>query len=322
MTDKEILSQDEVDALLDNVDDAVPVDGGDHRGEVTVLDFHNQERVVRSQFPVLERIHERLSRRFVINVYDLMSREIEITVDDMKVYKFSEYMATLKIPTSINIVRIHPLRGKALVTLDSELVFALVDHYFGGSGVKEHALEGREYTLTESRITEIILDIFFSDMTEAWTPIMQLKPELIGNEMNPQLVNAASSNDVMLVTSFAIKFSEESGGNIHIVIPYTMLEPIREQLELGSARSDDEIDPNWVSSLKEEILDVPLNISSVLTKATLGLREITDIHTGDVINIEMPDFITLDVEGIPMFQAKYGVSRDKCALKIIKRIQK
>lgn len=322
MSDDKVLSQDEVDALTNAVEEGdVSTDEVSEDGEYRVHDFNTQERIVRTQYPVLSRIHERFAKKLSANMYSLISRETEINNEDIVVTKFGEFVAGLAMPSSINIVRFHPLRGKAFVIMNDDLVFALVENYFGGDCRYKSTIEEREFTLTEQRITQLIIDMVYSNLCEAWTPIMKLEIETIGYEMNPQLLNVASADDLMVKCAFNLKF-EEIEGQLTILIPYTMLEPIREQLDLGASRTDDEIDPNWVRSLQDEVLDASVELSSTLTETMITLRNVLNLKAGDVIPVEMPEIITLKIEDIPSYHAKYGLSSDKCALKIIDKVKR
>jgi len=323
MSDEEVLSQDEVDALLDGVDKGnVPTEGNaEDQDELRLVDFASQKRVVRSQFPVLERIHERMAKKLAFSIYDTISREVEVNIGEMRILNFSEYMSSLAMPTAMNVIRISPLRGKALLNFDNQLAFSLVENYFGGDGRFKQMMEEREFTPTELRIIEIIQKIVFRDIEEAWKPIMAVEFEVLATEMNPQLVNIHSPDDMMLITPFNINF-EEGGGELHMVLPYIMLEPIRDLLDLGSARTDDEIDPNWVRSLREEIMFASLELNATLAEEQINLRDVIKLKVGDVIPIEMPEEIILNVEDIPMFRTKYGMSRDKHALKVLEKIKR
>lgn len=315
----EVLSQEEVNALLNGIEDGsveTETDRVISEEEVKLIDFGNQERIVRSQFPVLERIHERLSKKLAVSIYDRMSRDVEVTMSDMRILKYSEFMLTLQMPTAINSIKIHPLRGKALIVMDHGLIYTLVENYFGGTGKLPGKFEDREFTLTEQRIGQVLLETVFEDLKEAWTPIMDVEFELLSFEMNPQLVTLGGPNDIILITPFEVEF-ENSGGKLYIALPHSMLEPIREQLDLGAARSDDEIDPMWIKSLREEMMDAALEVNAVIAESALTLRDILDLQVGDIIPIEMLEQVILSIERIPSYVTKFGISRDKYALKIV-----
>lgn len=322
MTDEKVLSDDEVEALTSAVEEGdVSTQSQANDGEYSVHDFNTQEKIVRTQYPVLSRIHERFSKKLSAGMYSLISVEADISNEEIHVTKFGEYVASLEMPSSISIVRYNPLRGKIFFIMDDDLVFALVENYFGGDCRYKSNIEEREFTLTEQRIIQLFIDMMIENLTDAWTPIINMNIEKVGYEMNPQLFNAASPDDLMVRSDFILKF-EEIEGRLTILIPYAVLEPIREQLDLGASRTDDEMDPNWIESLKEELLDAPLELSSTLTETRIKLRDVLNLKAGDVIPVNMPELITLCIEGIPSFHAKYGVSNDKCALKIIDKIKR
>jgi flagellar motor switch protein FliM len=321
MTRKEILSRDEIDALLSKANEASSgFDQAKLPDEITVIDFANQERITHSQFPVLEQIYERFTRKITDSLCRLCSSEFEVIMDTLKISKYREFMHALPKATVINIIRVPPLRGKAMIIFDAKLVFTLVEYYFGGDGRYKFLPEQRELTVSELRVAAIFLKSIFEDLKEAWSPIMDLNFEVLKTEMNPQLVTISSPNDVLLVSHFEIK-GEENGGKFSILFPYAILEPVRDQLELDATRSDDEVDPNWMSTLQKDLLDVPLKISSTLTETKLNLRDVLHLKEGDVIPITMPDTVTLNIEDVPSFRAQFGISNDKCALKIIDAIK-
>lgn len=316
------VSKEEVDALMSDI--SSEGNAGESLAvvdDVREIDFFNQERVVRSQFPVLERMHERFAKKIETSIYDLMSRQAMITLSPLKVIKAGDFMAQLKMPTAINIARFHPLRGKAMFLFEDNLVFSLVENYFGGDGRFKSKIEEREFTKSELRIMSIIRDVLVNDLEEIWKPIKEINVEIVGCEMNPQIVSVASANELMITSNVEILFNDY-GGNFTIAIPYSMLDPIKEQLDIGTGRADEDVDPNWTSSLQTEILDVALVVSSELTSTSISLKRLLTIKEGDVIPIEMPELVIVDIGGVPSFRAKYGVSNDKCALKIAEKVDR
>lgn len=324
--DKDVISDEEKAALLNGVNDgSVDVDSGvpTKSGDMDVVDFVSQERVVRGELPVLERIHERFSKCFIHSIYSLMARDIEVTLEEIRTEKFKDVIYTLEIPAAINMIRCHPLRGKALIILDNRLVYTLVDNYFGGhSGERENSSEEREFTNAEIRIMELIINSITRDLENSWERQLKMDIEKIGFETNPQLINTANPEDPVIVTEFKVAFSEKSIGKLFILMPYAMLEPIKEQLDMGAARSDDEVDPNWIKGIRTQVYDVPLEIRSILAREKMTLRKIQEMVVGDIIPIDIPETVTLDIEGIPSFVAKFGKSNDKCALKILHKIER
>lgn len=342
MSDKDILSQEEIDALLQNVDEDETdqleqessndssVDSADEdkvsRNDVIVdneqivpIDFFNQERIVRGQLPVLDRVYERMTKKFAEDVYQMMSKEIHIEPKPMKIHKYQEIISSLRIPTMVNLFRLRPLRGKAMILFDSTLVFNLVDNYFGGSSQFNSQIDRLDFTLTEIRIVDIFTQSLIQAIVNAWSSIINLQALKIGSETNPQLVNINEATDLMMVNRFSTQF-EKPSGDFMIVMPYSMIEPIKKQLELGMGGSDDDIDPNWTNSLVEELMEVELPINSILAKTELSLSKIQQLKIDDFIPLTQCDPVTLDIDGIPLFQAAVGSVDEKYALQISNKI--
>ncbi len=234
------------------------------------FDFTNQMRIVRGRMPTLEMINDRFARLFRVSLYNLLNRTPEIAVEPIAVKKFSEYVHSLHVPTSLNLVKINPFRGTALVVLDPKLVFAMVDNFFGGSG-RHVKIEGREFTATEQRIIHMMLRSVFADLHEAWSHIAQIEVEFLQSEINPNFANIVSPSEIVVVTSFHIEL-EGGGGNLHVTMPYSMLEPMREILDAGVASDRVEKDERWLTSMREEIEDAEVQLTTRLGHTCISSR--------------------------------------------------
>ena len=321
MAVNDLLSQDEIDALLHGVSsseiDTDDSDLGD--GEARSYDFTTQDRIVRGRMPTLEMVNERYARLFRISVFNLLRRSAEISVGGIQMLKFSEYIHSLFVPTSLNMVRIRPLRGTALFVFDPKLVFMMVDNYFGGDGRFHTKIEGREFTPTELRVIEMMLQQVFVDLKEAWAPVLPLEFEFLNSEVNPQFANIVSPSEVVVVNTFHVEI-EGGGGDFHITMPYSMLEPMREVLDAGVQSDRDDTDGRWLTALNEEVKSAHVDLSCTLTETELSLRDVLDMKPGDVIPVEIPDLVTVRAEGVPVFRGKYGLSRGNLAVKIMEQV--
>jgi flagellar motor switch protein FliM len=229
--------------------------------------------------------------------------------------KFSEYVHSLFVPTSLNMVRIHPLRGTALFVLDPKFVFTIVDNYFGGDGRFHTKIEGREFTPTEYRIIQLILERAFIDLKEAWAPVTNIDFEYINSEVNPQFANIVSPTEVVVVTVFHVEL-EGGGGDFHVTMPYSMLEPIREILDAGVQSDVDDTDERWIHALRDEIEQSNVPITGRLADIEISLRDLMKISAGDVIPFDMPEKSTLCAKGVPVLRGTFGVSRGNHAIKV------
>lgn len=320
----DLLSQEEIDALLHGVDDVEEEDIVDDfsSAEGTMdYDFSSQDRIVRGRMPTLEMVNERFARHMRISLFNMMRRSAEVSINGIQMIKFGEYVHTLFVPTSLNMVRFRPLKGTALITMEARLVFILVDNFFGGDGRYHAKIEGREFTPTERRIVQMLLKIIFEDYKEAWSPVMDVSFEYLDSEVNPSMANIVSPTEVVVISSFHIEL-DGGGGDFHVALPYSMLEPIRELLDAGVQSDKEDTDMRWSKALRDEIMDVPVEISTKFIEVKLSLQKIMNMKAGDIIPIEMPDHITVLVENLPSFRAKLGRSRDNLALKIESKIKR
>jgi len=312
----DLLSQDEIDALLHGVDDVEEdeseSDGGDSAAE---YDFSSQDRIVRGRMPTLEMVNERFARHLRISLFNLMRRTTEVSINGVQMLKFGEYIHTLFVPTSLNMVRFRPLKGTALITLEARLVFILVDNFFGGDGRYPAKIEGREFTPTERRIIQLLLKIVFEDYMEAWAPVMDVEFEYLDSEVNPSMANIVSPTEVIVVCSFHIEL-DGGGGDFHIALPYSMLEPIRELLDAGVQSDKEDTDQRWSAALKDEIMDVEVELEVGLGEIDLTLRKIMEMKKGDIIPFEMPDELVIKAEELPSFRGKLGQVNDNYGVEV------
>lgn len=317
----DLLSQDEIDALLHGVDEVEEedVEESEISSSAIEYDFSSQDRIVRGRMPTLEMVNERFARHMRVSLFNMMRRSAEVSINGIQMIKFGEYIHTLFVPTSLNMVRFRPLKGTGLITMEARLVFILVDNFFGGDGRYHAKIEGREFTPTERRIIQMLLKIIFEDYKEAWGPVMDVSFEYLDSEVNPAMANIVSPTEVVVISSFHIEL-DGGGGDFHVALPYSMLEPIRELLDAGVQSDKEDTDLRWSKALRDEILDVKVALTTHMLDIDLPLENIVNMKNGDIIPIEMPEYITVLIEGLPTFRSKLGRSRDNIALQIVEKI--
>lgn len=313
---QDLLSQDEIDALLHGVDEGDVDTDEEFEGEgpIKAYDLTTQDRIVRGRMPTLEMINERFARYTRISMFNMLRRTADVSVGGIQIQKFGEYVHTLFVPTSLNMVKFRPLRGNALIILDARLVFKLVDNFFGGDG--RHAkIEGREFTPTELRVVQMVLDQVFVDLGEAWKAVMPITFEYMNSEVNPSLANIVSPSEVVVVSTFHVEL-DGGGGDMHITVPYSMIEPIREVLDSGLQSDSEEQDERWVKALREDVLAAEVDLECDIARREITLRDIVDLKEGDVIPVDMPEYHVVTANGVPMFRTRLGQIRGNLALKI------
>lgn len=318
---QEILGQDEIDALIHGIDNGdVATEAPPGRDEAREYDFSHNTRIVRGRMPTLEMINERFGRLLRTSIYSLLRRAPVISVGSVQIVKFAEYVRTLHLPTSLNLVKFSPLRGTGLVILDPKLVFALVDLFFGGKG--RHAkIEGREFTPIENQIIDSLLLSAFANLREAWAHVADLTVEKVGSEMNPHFANIVSPTEIVVVTRFTVEL-DGTGGDFHVTMPYSMIEPLREVLDSGMQSDRVEQDDRWSQTLKHEVGDAPVEVRALLGHTTITLSDLMSLRAGDVLTTDFSGTLTLMAEDIPVFRGTFGSSRGQQAVKIDELIRR
>ncbi|MCW5624729.1 MAG: flagellar motor switch protein FliM [Burkholderiales bacterium] len=312
----DILSQEEVDALLRGVT-GEPEDAPESEptGGVRDYDIGRQERIVRGRMPTLELINERFARLFRIALFNFMRRNAEIGVNPVRVVKYSDFIRNLVVPTNLNVIQAKPLRGLALVIMEPTLVFQVVDHLFGGTGQLHTRIEGRDFTPTEQRVIQRLLDVVFEEFKKSWAPVYPLEMEFVRSEMNTQFANIATPTEIVVATSFSIDLGSGSG-ELHVCMPYSMLEPIRDLIYSSFQADRNESDSRWVKMLTEQVQSAEVEVVATLAETRITLREITTLEVGDVIPLDLPPTVVAKVDGVPLLDCQYGVIGGNYALKV------
>jgi flagellar motor switch protein FliM len=314
----DLLSQDEIDALLHGVDSGAieTEEPPPEPGVARSYDFSSQDRIVRGRLPTLEMINERFIRTWRIGLFNLLRRSADLSVRGIEMIKFSEYLHSLYVPTNLNLIRLKPLRGVGLVVFEPKLVYTVVDNFFGGDGRYPAKIEGREFTATEMRVIQLLLKQTFTDLVDAWAPVMNVDFEYINSEVNPHFANIVSPREYVVVSRFHVEL-DGGGGELHITLPYSMLEPIRELLDAGIQSDRVHEDDTFRESVNDLLREAEVTLSSVLAEKRISLRQLTNLKIGDILPIDLPKNIPVCVEQVPVFTGEFGISNGNNAVKII-----
>jgi flagellar motor switch protein FliM len=312
----EFLTQDEVDALLKGV-------SGEEEEQTQVLDpgavrpynLATQERIVRGRMPTLEIIHERFARLLRIGLFNFMRRSPEISVGPVRAIKYSEFVRNLVVPTNINIAQMKPLRGNALFVFEPALVFLVVDNLFGGDGRFHTRVEGREFTPTEQRIIQKMLQVVFDDYQSAWKNVYPLIFEFQRSEMHTQFANIATPTEIVVATTFNIDFGA-GGGAFHICVPYASLEPIRDVIYSTMQGDHTEPDKRWIRMLSKQVQAAEVELSARLVETPVTVQQLINLKVGDVIGVDIPPTVQATIDGVPIFECTYGARNGQYAIRI------
>lgn len=313
----QFLSQDEVDALLEGVtgeSQSVAEVDTDASG-VRNYDLSSQERIVRGRMPTLEIVHERFARNFRIGIFNFMRRSPEISIGPVKVQKFSAFLRNVVVPTNINVMQVRPLRGSGLVICDPTLVFTVIDNLFGGTGQYQTRIEGREFSPTEQRIILRLVEVITAEYKKAWATIYPIELEYTRSEMHTQFANIATPSEIVVTATFRIEIGE-TGGDMHICIPYSCLEPIRETLYSPLQGDQQEPDKRWVNLLTQQIKSATVSLAAELAHSEATVGELMALKKGDFIELDLAPTLVATVDGVPIFECQYGTMGTHYGLQI------
>jgi flagellar motor switch protein FliM len=316
-----ILAQDEVDALLRGLS------GGEVESEADIpeddsgivpFDLANQDRIIRGRMPVLEIVNDRFARLCTNALSNSVRKRVEINPISIDMTKFGDFMRSLPVPTSINIFKMEPLRGNAIVVVDSRLVFALVENFFGGSG-SQPKIEGREFTRIEQAIVDRVIKIALDNMEESWRPVHDVNLELVRSEINPQFAAIVPPSDVVVVITFEVEL-ENAIGSLVVCLPYATIEPIRSKLHASFQTERLEIDHAWVSRLKERLLETPVEMLVRFGRTKVTGRQLMNLQIGDILllDTDTDDLMEAEVEGVRKFMGICGTVKGNQAFQVIK----
>ncbi|SMF34376.1 flagellar motor switch protein FliM [Desulfovibrio gilichinskyi] len=319
-----ILQQDEVDALLRGLSGGeveAEQDIPDDDSGVVTFDLANQDRIIRGRMPVLEIVNDRFARLATNNLANTMRKRVDINPISIDMSKFGDFMRSLPVPTSLSIFKMDPLRGNAILVVDSRLVFALVESFFGGSG-SQPKVEGRDFTPIEQAIVDRVVKIALSNLEDSWRPVHEVHLELIRSEVNPQFAAIVPPSDVVIVITFEVEL-ENAIGSLIVCLPYSTLEPIRSKLHASFQSERLEIDHVWVSRFKERLLETPVELVVRLGRTKITGRQLVNLEEGDLLllNTDEEDLVECEVEGVLKYYGIPGRVKANRALQITKAIE-
>jgi flagellar motor switch protein FliM len=314
---QQILSQDEVDALLQGITGESQTIERESVDKSATRNYNlaDQERIVRGRMPTMEIINERFARNIRIGMFNFIRKSPEVAIGLTKVQKYSAFLREIVVPTNFNLVSVRPLRGSGLIVCDPTLIFAVIDSLFGGSGKYHTRIEGRDFSMTEHRIILRVVDLITSEYKKAWLGVYPLELEYQRSEMQPQFANIASPSEVVVTTSFTLEIGDISG-TIHFCIPYSTLEPIRDVLYSTVQGDASEPDRRWVNLLTQQIQAAEVELVAEMAQAPATVEQLLSFQVGDFIELDLHPSIEVKVSGVPVLECHYGISNGRYALKV------
>ena len=319
----QLLSQEEIDALVTIAD--ADSSGFSSPGiyktnpNAKFYDLASEDSGLVAHLGALEMISDRFSRLFRVTLSGMLQYQPKIRVAELRVESFQDYRKQLKIPLSLNIIKLDGLRGNGLIVIEPQIIFNSLDRFFGGGGKSRTTVEGmREFTPTESRVIQMIVQGVFSDLKKSWDPVYKLDFEHVNSEINPQFAQIVDDSDLVIISDFEIEMANDISGTIQVVYPFGAMKPIRHLLK-NQVQADyaDERDRAWKRQLKDCVKDVELDLKSDLAYPRISLLDLMNLKVGDIIPIKMPDTVVVQVEGVPTYEGIYGTVNGHAAIRLL-----
>lgn len=314
----QLLSDEERMALAEAVasGDMASDTGLNLRAEVRRHDLTAEDSSLGVNVSSIDMINERFIRLFRLGMLESLRTSTKVNPMSARIVRFGEYLDTVRPPLSVNTIRLNPLRGQSIVVIEPSLIFTALDNFFGGMGRGVADLPaGRLFTPTETRIANVILDIIFSSLKEAWSPLMAIEFEHVGSEINPQFAQIADEDDLVVWTRFE---SEGEEGGWDLVYPYASLKPLREMLRsrVQTGDGDEASDAQWRLQLKEAAEDAPLEVRVHIGEVEITVDHLKRLKTGETLWFERLDAARVIAQGIPCFDAELGERGGQVAISI------
>ena len=320
-----LLSPEELAALSASLgdDSASAATGYNLDVKVRKHDLASEDSSLGVNVASLDMINERFIRLFRLGMLEVLRPSPRMNPTRTQIVRFGDYLKDLKAPLSVNIVRMSPLRGYAMVVIEPTVVFSSLDSFFGGFGRGVGQLPpGRLFTPTETRIIKIILQVFFRSFKEAWSPLTPVDFEHISSEINPQFAQIVDENDLIILSLFESEATSQGSGFVDMVIPYVALKPVRDLLRsrLQTGDGNEDSDKVWRAQLTDAVHDAELEMQILLGKISVSLQQLQTMQPGDILPFKKADFSRAMIEDMPVYDVEVGAMGGQVAIKLVNAI--
>lgn len=313
-----VLNQDEIDSLLGfDLDEQALTDTSGIRAII------NSAMVSYERLPMLEIVFDRLVRLLTTSLRNFTSDNVEVSLDNISTMRFGDYLNSIPLPAMISVFKAVEWDNYALLTVDSTLIYSIVDVLLGGRGTPAIRVEGRPYTTIETNLMKRLIEVILDDTEAAFEPLSPVHFEVERLETNPRFAAIARQANAAILIKLRIDM-EDRGGRIEILVPYATLEPIRELLLQGFMGEKFGRDTIWESHLATEIYQTSIPLEAVLDEMTLPLRKVMNLQVGETITLNCgpEDPVELRCGGIALTKGTIGRVGDHVSVRVARGISK
>lgn len=312
-----VLDQEEIDALMQGLSsgdvETETVEGGGT--SFAKYDFAKQDYAIRRLIPAIAGIQSLFADALKERLGALLPSIGDVGVENIAIVKYDEWIRSLPAPCSIAIINAAPLPLPLYLVFEPDLVYDMVDRYFGGRSrlLKNRASE--RFSATELRFLAMLGQELVPDISASWQSVLDVDAQLAGWKSNPRYLDDLSDTETLIATRFTVALGE-LGGGLWLIVPWSAIDAVRESLGNLVRVGKRDRDARWHDKLQRGVEDAPLEVVAKLAESTISLRRAARFKVGDIIAIDSPDFATLEVEGVPMFGGAFGTHQGRLAVKV------
>lgn len=317
---RDVLSQAEIDALMDAVSDAGFAGGG--RVEtappppVEPYDLAAPQPLADRHLAVLAQVNGRFCQRLRFHLHALLGRHVTITPAALRVTTLGEYLASLSTPSSINVLHLEPVEVPGLVVFEPGLIDVAVDQFYGGGGTRR-AVTKQDFTPAERRLIRMLVTHSGEALQQAWSRFVQLECDFVRMEVDPQLAAVRGGDQVamVMVSPFRLDLGPDSGA-FDLCLPIELLGFLRGRLAAPIQAPERRADQGFKHRLETRMHELTVELSSTLARAVVPLQDLMGLRVGDVVPVELPETVTLEAGNVALYRGTYGVSDGRRAIRI------
>lgn len=312
-----VLEQEEIDALMGGLSSGeLDTEGQDVAPVATNnFNFSKQHYALRRLIPALEAVQSQYADAIKAKLARISATIESVSAESIQLTSLAELGPELATPCRIACITAAPLARPVYIVVDSNLVFDLVNRYFGGGSSLRKTRAGERFSATEMRLSDLICEELVSEIAPAWHSLIELTPSIKSWESDPRFIDELEEDETLIATRFNVSFGGSDGG-IWMIIPWSAIEPVREKFSGAARHSKRENDPKWHNKLRLGLDETELEMVAVLAQSRVKLKRALQLKKGDVIAINDPNDIALHIDGIPVMRASFGTHEGCMAAKI------
>ena len=325
----EVLSQDEIDQLLQAISSGDASDADDFKPvsdtrKIKIYDFKRPDKFSKEQIRTVSIMHETFARLTTTSLSAQLRSLVHVHVASVDQLTYEEFIRSIPTPTTLAVINMDPLKGNAVLEIDPAITFSMIDRLFGGTGATGGKVN-RDLTDIEQSVMEGIIVRILANMREAWTQVIDLRPRLGQIETNPQFAQIVPPTEMVVLVTLETKVGEEEG-MMNFCIPYLTIEPIISKLSsqfwFSSVRRSSTT--QYLGTLKEKLSDVDMDVVAEIGTIHMPIRDVLALKMGDIVrlsNTRVGDPLTLAVGNKKKFYCQPGVVGKKMAVQVIGKLE-